>query len=65
MSKQNIQNKLQDLTNRMQLKDLELKQSESEDRKKLLRNELLILQNQIALERIRLKIQQLRDNRPS
>ena len=65
MSKQNIQNKLQDLTNRMQLKDLELKQSQSEDRKKLLRNEILILQNQMALERIRLKIQQLRDNRPS
>lgn len=65
MSKQNIQNKLQDLTNRMQLKDLELKQSQSEDRKKLLRNEILILQNQMALERIRLKIQQLRDNSPS
>lgn len=65
MSKQNIQNKLQDLTNRMELKNLELKQSESEDRKKLLRNELLILQNQISLEKIRLKIQQLRDNRPS
>ena len=59
------QNKIQDLTNRMQLKDLELKQSQSEDRKKLLRNEILILQNQLALERIRLKIQQLRDSRPS
>lgn len=59
------QNKLQDLTNRMQLKDLELKQSQSEDRKKLLRNEILILQNQMALERIRLKIQQLRDSHPS
>ena len=57
--------KIQDLTNRMQLKDLELKQSQSEDRKKLIRNEILILQNQLALERIRLKIQQLRDNRPS
>lgn len=59
------QNKLQDLTNRMQLKNLELNQAQSEDSKKLLRNEILILQNQMALERIRLKIIGLRDSRPS
>lgn len=65
MSKQNIQNKLQDLTNRMKLKNLELNQAQSEDSKKLFRNEILIIQNQIALERIRLKILGLRDSRPS
>ena len=65
MSKESINNKLQDLTNRMQLKNLELDQARTEDSKKLIRNELLILQNQMTLERIKLKIQQLRDNRPS
>lgn len=65
MSNQRIQNKLQDLTNRMQLKNLELNQAQSEDSKKLFRNEILILQNQMALERIRLKILGLRDSRPS
>ena len=65
MSRESINNKLQDISNKMQIKNLELDQAESEDRKKLIRNELLILQNQMTLERIRLKIQQLRDNRPS
>ena len=65
MSKQSINTRIQDITNSMQMKKLELDHAETEDSKKLIRNQLLILQNQMALERIRLKIQQLRDNRPS
>lgn len=65
MSKQSINNRMQDITDRIQIKNLELDQAETEDSKKLIKSELLILHNQVALERIRLKIQQLRDNRPS
>ena len=65
MSKQSINTRIQDITNSMQMKKLELDHAETEDSKKLIRNQLLILQNQMTLERIKLKIQQLRDNRPS
>lgn len=65
MSKESINNRLQDITNSIEMKNLELDQAETEDSKKLIRNQFLILQNQMTLERIKLKIQQLRDNRPS
>jgi len=58
---QDINKKIGSLQKKLNIKRVELNQADNEEKRKVIKNQILIYQNQIALENIRLKIQKLRD----
>jgi len=61
---QDINKKIQNLNNKLKVMRVELNQADNEEQKKAIKGEILITQNLITIENLRLKVQRLRDNKP-
>jgi len=58
---QDINKKIQNLNNKLKVMRVKLNQADNEEKRKGIKAEILITQNLIAIENLRLKVQRQRD----
>jgi hypothetical protein len=58
---QDINNKIENLNNQLKVMRVELNQADNEEQRKVIKSKILITQNLITIENLRLKVQRQRD----
>lgn len=61
MDKNEINSRIQELNTKLRVKQLEVNQTGNDDQRNAIKNDIEIIEQRMAIERLKLKIQQLRD----